>query len=61
MLDTQSVCLDVVGALWMCTLSAFAMQMTIPITMFHGFPFALFMQADQFIHDDEWCFEDVSC
>ncbi len=43
----------------MCTLSVFAMQMRIPITMFHGFPFALFMQAVDIIHDDEWCFEDV--
>ncbi len=39
----------------------FAMQMTIPNTMFDGFPFASFMYADQFIHDDEWCFKDVSC
>ena len=61
MLDTDAVWLDVVRTLWIWTLSAFAMQMTTPITMFHGFPFALFMQADQFIHDDEWCFEDVSC
>ncbi len=45
------------------TLSAFAMQISIPITMFHvhGFSFASFMQAVCIIHDDEWCFEDVSC
>ena len=44
---TDAVWLGVVGALWTWTLSAFAMQMTIPITMFHGFPFASIMQADQ--------------
>jgi hypothetical protein len=61
MLDTQAIWLDVVGALWMCALSLFTMHMTIPITMFHGFPFASFMHAYQPIHDEEWCFEDVSC
>ncbi len=39
MLDTEAVGLDVVGTLWIFAFSLFAMQMTIPITMFHGFPF----------------------
>jgi hypothetical protein len=39
-LDTKAIGLDVVGTLWIFALFLFAMQMTIPITMFHGFPFA---------------------
>ncbi len=39
-LDTEAIGLDVVETLWIFTLSLFTMQMTIPITMFHGFPFA---------------------
>ncbi len=39
-LDTKAIGLDVVETLWIFTLSLFAMQMTIPITMFHDFPFA---------------------
>jgi hypothetical protein len=39
-LDTEAIGLDVVGTLWIFALSLFAMQMTIPTTMFHGFPFA---------------------
>ncbi len=61
MLDTEAVGLDVVGTLWIFELSLFTMQMTIPITMFCGFPFAAFMHAYQFIHDAVLCFEDVSC
>ncbi len=60
-LDTEAVGLDVVGTLWIFALSLFAMQMTITITMFHGFLFASFMHAYQFIHDALLCFEDVSC
>jgi hypothetical protein len=60
-LDTDAVGLDVAGTLWIFALSLFAMQMTMPITMFHGLPFALFMLACQFIHDAGLCFEDVSC
>ena len=60
MLDTHSVWLDVVGALWICALSLFAMHITILITMSNGFPFALFMH-NQFIHDAGLYFEDVSC
>jgi hypothetical protein len=40
MLDTEAVGLDIVGTLWIFALSLFAMQMTTPITMSHGFPFA---------------------
>ena len=40
MLDTEAIGLDIVGKLWKFALSLFAMQITIPITMFHGFPFA---------------------
>jgi hypothetical protein len=40
MLDTEAIGLNVVETLWIFTLSLFAMQMAIPITMFHGFPFA---------------------
>jgi hypothetical protein len=39
-LDTEAIGLDIVGTLWIFALSLFAMQMTIPITMFHGFPSA---------------------
>jgi hypothetical protein len=61
MLDTEALGLDVVGTLWIFALSLFVMQVTIPITMFHGFPFASFMYTYQFIHDAVLCFEDVSC
>ncbi len=40
MLDTEAIGLDIVGTLGKFALSLFTMQMTIPITMFHGFPFA---------------------
>jgi hypothetical protein len=39
-LDTEAVGLDVVETLQIFALSLFVMQMTMPITMFHGFPFA---------------------
>ena len=61
MLYTHAIWLDIVGTLWICTLSAIAMQMTIPIAMCHGFPLASFMQAVRIHHDDEWCFEDGRC
>ncbi len=34
-LDTEAIGLDVFEILWIFTLSLFAMQMTIPITIFH--------------------------
>ncbi len=61
MLYTHAVSLDIVGTLWICTLSAITMQMTIPIAMCHGCPMAFFMQAVRIHHDNEWCLEDGRC
>jgi len=50
-----------VRTLWICTLFAIAMQMTIPIAMFHRFSLASFMQAVCINHDYVWCFDYVGC
>jgi hypothetical protein len=48
-----------VRTLWICTLFAITMQMTIPIAMFHRFSLASFMQAVRINHDYVWCFDYV--
>jgi hypothetical protein len=50
-----------VRTLWICTLFAITMQMTIPIAMFHRFSLASFMQAVCINHDYVWCFDYVGC
>jgi len=50
-----------VRTLWICTLFVIAMQMTIPIAMFHRFSLASFMQAVCINHDFVWCFDYVGC
>ena len=50
-----------VRTLWICTLFAITMQMTIPIAMFHRFSLASFMQAVRINHDYVWCFDYVGC
>jgi hypothetical protein len=50
-----------VRTLWICTLFATTMQMTIPIAMFHRFSLASFMQAVRINHDYVWCFDYVGC
>ena len=50
-----------VRTLWICALFAIAMQLTIPIAMFHRFSVASFMQAVCINHDYAWCFDYVGC
>ena len=61
MLCTHTGLLDKVRTLWICTLSAIAMQMAISIAMFHGFSLASFMQAVCIHHDYEWSFDYAGC
>ena len=50
-----------VRTLWICTLFAITMQMTIPIAMFHRFSLACFMQAIHINYDYVWCCDYVGC
>jgi len=50
-----------VRTLWICALFAIAMQLTIPIAMFHRFSVTSFMQAVCINHDYVWCFDYVGC
>ena len=54
-------CLGKVRTLWICTLFAITMQMTIPIAMFHRFSLASFMQAVRINHDYVWFLDYVGC
>ena len=54
-------CLGKVRTLWICTLFAITMQMTIPIAMFHRFSLASFMKSVRINHDYSCFFDYVGC
>jgi hypothetical protein len=50
-----------VRTLWICTLFAITMQMTISIAVFHRFSLASFMKAVRINHDYSCFFDYVGC